>query len=304
MKRFFSQVALFVIISLACGLMTEAFIYIQMRNRRAHIHEDWPDIANLDVDYLIVGDSRSSGHLIPSVIDSITGMKGYNIAYDGYRVKMGLNRLRYCLENATVAPQYVLIQSDLSYMADSRLQSNYPMKDGVLRYFWLDQLEINQFYESYENWRQTDAWIPMLRYKGYPLIFAKHVLGWNRWDKRPDQGYWHLTRSVGFHGDESKPKSTEKLNYFHLLDLQNEFGFTTVGFIPPSPASRWRPEQSAIDSLQKQFEILDHSNLFQESESQYFYDKSHFSKTGAIEYSTIIGKELLKRHRKGAIQNL
>ena len=296
MKRFFSQVALFVIISLACALMIEAFIYVQMHDRRAHIHEDWPDITNLDVDYLIVGDSRSSGHLMPSVIDSITGMKGYNIAYDGYRIKMGLSRLHYCLTNAATKPKYVLIQSDLSYMANSRLQSNFPMKDGVLRYFWLDQLGINQFYESYENWRPADAWIPLLRYKGYPLIFAKHLMGWNRWDKRPDQGYWHLTRSVGYHGDETQPKSTEKLNYFNLLDLQNEFGFTTLGFIPPSPASHWRPEQSAVDSLKEQFEILDHSNLFQESESQYFYDKSHFSKNGAIEYSTIIGNELLKRN--------
>ena len=302
MKRFFSQAALFVVISFAYALTIEAFIYIQMRDRRAHIHEDWPDIANLDVDYLIVGDSRSSGHLIPSVIDSITGMRGYNIAYDGYRVKMGLNRLRYSLKKAKSAPKYVLIQSDLSYMADSRLQRNYPMKDGVLRYFWLDQLGINQFYESYENWRQADTWIPMLRYKGYPLIFAKHLLGWNRWDKRPKQGHWHITKSVGFHGDESQPKNTENLNYFNLLDIQKDFGFTTVGFIPPSPASRWRPEQSAIDSLQEQFEILDHSDLFKDSESLYFYDKSHFSKKGAIEYSTIIGKELLKEHQNHALQ--
>lgn len=302
MKRFFSQVVLFVIISLACALTFEAFIYVQMRDRRAHVHEDWPDIANLDVDYLIVGDSRSSGHLIPSVIDSITGMRGYNIAYDGYRIKMGLNRLRYCLNNAKATPQYVLIQSDLSYMADSRIQSNYPMKDGVLRYFWLDQLGINPFYESYENWRQADTWIPMLRYKGYPLIFAKHVWGWNKWDKRPDQGYWHLTRSVGFHGNESQPKSTEKLNYFNLLDIQDDFGFTTIGFIPPSPANRWRPKQSAIDSLRGIFKVVDHSDLFHKSESQYFYDKSHFSKKGAIEYSTIIGNELLKRNQDNTPQ--
>ena len=115
-------------------------------------------------------------------------MTGHNIAYSGYRMRMGLDRIRFAMDHAKEKPTWILFQSDLSYLAESRIQDNYPMKDGVLRYFLFDQLGINTYYRQYENWRELDAWLPLLRYKGYPLIFAKHCLGWDRWDKRETKG--------------------------------------------------------------------------------------------------------------------
>ena len=292
MQRFLHQAALFLLVCLLVGYAAEGILYVRMMDKRAHVHEDWPDLKGLDCDYWIVGDSRTTGHLIPSVVDSVTGMTGHNIAYSGYRMRMGLDRIRFAMEHAQEKPKWILFQSDLSYLAKSRIQDNYPMKDGVLRYFLFDQLGINTYYRRYENWRELDAWLPLLRYKGYPLIFAKHCLGWDRWDKRETKGYWRLDRGVGFTASEKETRMDENLLLFDLLELQDQHGFKLLGFIPPSPGSRWQPPAKATSELERHFPIIDHTPLFAHAEAEYYHDRSHFSERGAQEYSALIGDEL------------
>lgn len=292
MRRFLHQAVLFLLACLLVGYAMEGVLFLRMEDKRAHVHEDWPDLKGLDCDYWIVGDSRTTGHLIPSAVDSVTGMTGHNIAYSGYRMRMGLDRIRFAMEHAKSKPKWILFQSDLSYLAESRIQDNYPMKDGVLRYFLFDQLGINAFYRRYENWRELDAWLPLLRYKGYPLIFAKHCLGWNRWDKRETKGYWRLERGVGFTASEMEIGLDENLLLFDLLDLQDKHGFQVLGFIPPSPGSRWRPSAEEVTKLERQFKVIDNTALFALAEEEYYHDRSHFSERGAQEYSLLIGEEL------------
>lgn len=292
MQRFIHQAALFLLACLLVGYAVEGFLYVRMRDKRAHVHEDWPDLIGLDCDYWIVGDSRTTGHLIPSVVDSVTGMTGHNIAYSGYRIRMGLDRIRFAMEHAQTKPKWILLQSDLSYLAESRIQGNYPMKDGVLRYFLFNQLGINAFYRRYGNWRELDAWLPLLRYKGYPLIFAKHFLGWNRWDKRETRGYWRLERGVGFAASEKETRLDESILIFDLLELQKDHGFELLGFIPPSPGARWQTSAKELSKLKNHFPIVDHTDLFADAEEDFYHDRSHFSESGAREYSLLIGKEL------------
>ena len=295
MRRFLHQAVLFLLACLLVGYAVEGIVYVRMMDKRAHVHEDWPDLKGLDCDYWIVGDSRTTGHLIPSVVDSVTGMTGHNIAYSGYRMRMGLDRIRFAMDHAKEKPTWILFQSDLSYLAESRIQDNYPMKDGVLRYFLFDQLGINTYYRQYENWRELDAWLPLLRYKGYPLIFAKHCLGWDRWDKRETKGYWRLERSVGFATSEKETRTDENLVLFDLLELQDQHEFKIMGFIPPSPGARWQPSAEAVSRLERHFPIIDHTRLFANAEGQYFHDRSHFSAKGAFEFSELIGNALSKR---------
>lgn len=292
MRHFLFQAALFLLACLLVGYAVEGILYVRMMDKRAHVHEDWPDLKGLDCDYWIVGDSRTTGHLIPSVVDSVTGMTGHNIAYSGYRMRMGLDRIRFAMEHALEKPSWILFQSDLSYLAESRIQDNYPMKDGVLRYFLFDQLGINNYYRRYENWRELDAWLPLLRYKGYPLIFAKHCLGWDRWDKGETKGYWRLERGVGFTASQKETRMDEDLLLFDLLELQDRHGFRILGFIPPSPGSRWQPSAEAVSKLERHFPVIDHTRFFARTEAEYFHDRSHFSERGAAEYSMEVGAAL------------
>ena len=182
MRRFLFQAALFLLACLLIGYAVEGIVYVRMMDKRAHVHEDWPDLKGLACDYWIVGDSRTTGHLIPSVVDSVTGMTGHNIAYSGYRMRMGLDRIRFAMEHAQESPFGSYSKRSLipRRKPNSRQLPHERRGPAV---FLFDQLGINKYYRRYENWRELDAWLPLLRYKGYPSSSPFYCLGWNRWDR-------------------------------------------------------------------------------------------------------------------------
>ena len=89
-------------IGLALGF--EAFIYVQMIDRRAHVHEDWLDFEEIDADIIFLGNSRTAGHIIPEHFEQ----PSYNIAYSGYTAQMGAYRLEYLLQKTSKPPQILL----------------------------------------------------------------------------------------------------------------------------------------------------------------------------------------------------
>lgn len=286
MTQLIKKAAIFLLAIFLAACAIEAYIFIRMKDKRAHVHEDWPDMHGLDADVIFLGNSRTAGHVIPKTVGQGLKAKFYNLGYDGYTSQMGAYRLEYLLEYAATKPKIVAVQFDTSFCTENGFQENFSMKDGVLRYFFLDQIGINRFYRNYNNWRELDAYLPLLRYKGYPLIFFKHLLGWNRWDRRSENGFWHTDKSVGFQLDappNNRDNLTASLSGIDSICIAN--GITLIAITPPSPSSSYRPSDAQIQSLSHRFNVWDYSDLFAESESSYFYDNAHFSQEGAQEYS-------------------
>jgi hypothetical protein len=262
-----------------------------MRDKRAHVLEDWPDLVGLNADFLLVGNSRTSQHAIPERIERF-GLEGYNIAYDGYTASMGTNRLSFALEHAATKPRYVLVQLDLSFAPPDCNQTVFPMKDGMLRYFFLDQININSYFQEYSNWREADAFIPLLRYKGYPLMFFKHILGWNRWDKRKEKGYWDIPENENkFVLPRVEKSDSTQLNLCGIDSICTANNIQLIGIVPPSFSSVYSPSIAAI--ARSPLEIVwDLSDLFKNSEPKYFRDKAHLNTEGARIYSDTISNRL------------
>lgn len=274
-------------IGLALGF--EAFIYVQMIDRRAHVHEDWLDFEKIDADIIFLGNSRTAGHIIPEHFEQ----PSYNIAYSGYTAQMGAYRLEYLLQKTSKPPQILLVQTDLSFAGNGGQMDNYPMKDGVLRYFFFDQIGINKYYQSFQNWRAYDAFVPLLRYKGYPLIFFKHLVGWNRWDRRGERGFWHTGKKVGDHLEITRNQDTQHLSLCQIDSICIANNIQLIGIIPPSFQNSLQPSQQELAAMQNNFEIWDFSNLFGDAESEFFYDKAHFNLEGAQIYSDSINARLV-----------
>lgn len=293
MRRLFNKSVrfLFVLGSLLIGI--EVLLYFQMKDNRAHVLEDWEDIQNLETDFWVFGDSRTTNHVNPLAIQEKSGLSIYNLGYDGYRVRMGASRLLYAIKHAKTLPQAILVQSDNSFIADYSLQSKFPMKDGMLRYFWLDQQGINKHFRKYTNWRASDAYIPLLRYKGYPLIFFKHLLGWNRWDKKPLMGFWGSNKGGGFIIKEAPSEAPKQLSFEGMDSICKAHGIQLIGIIPPSQKSMQRPPQHLLDSLFRQNQFWDFSKLFGQNDSTYFKDRDHFNAQGATIYSDSIANLLI-----------
>ena len=293
MKQFILNIGWILLLSIATTSAVELFIFWQMDNRRAHLLEDWPDMKGLDVDIVFLGNSRIAGHVVPDIACHDVGKSCYNLAYHGYTSQMGAHRLDYLLDNAARKPKSVAVQLDLSFCAREGVQKNFPMKDGVLRYFFWDNIGINKYFRDYENWRELDAYIPLLRYKGYPLVFVKHVLGWNRWDRRAGKGFWHTDKRVGFELENAPLDSNMPVSLCGIDSICSKQNIELIGIIPPSPRSCFRPAEHILDSLSQSIVILDYSNLFAGQESAYFYDQAHFSSAGAEYFSQKLNADLL-----------
>ena len=292
MRRLILRMGLFVCVILIAGFGIEALIHSQMENKRAHLLEDWPDMHGLKENLLFLGNSRTAGHIIPDIACQSLAESCYNLAYHGYTSQMGGYRLEYFLEHASHPPEIVVVQLDLSFCQGDGRQDNFPMKDGVLRYFLFDQIGINQYYRHYNNWRELDAFIPLLRYKGYPLIFFKHLLGWNRWDRREKRGFWHTDKDVGFQMEDAVSDKNVSLSLCGIDSICQHNDIQLIGMIPPSPQSSYRPSNQKLDSLSRILTILDFSDLFENHESEYFYDKAHFSLEGAKVFSRALNDSL------------
>ena len=277
---------------LMMGFTLEAVVHLQMRDKRAHVLEDWEDIRGLSDEVWFIGDSRTSTHVQPVELEKQCGKSIYNLGYDGFRVKMGKERLEYALTHARRKPKYVVLQVDNSYIAQRRVQDNFPMKDGMLRYFFMDQVEINRHFKHYANWRPSDSCIPMLRYKGYPLMFTKHLLGWNRWDKREQKGFWNklgATRAPPSAQEATPPK---QLVLFGIDSILDTHGIQLIGFIPPSRMGFDTPPIRLLDSLMGKREVWDFSLLLDSTESNFYKDPRHFSMEGVSVFTSHLAAEL------------
>lgn len=290
MRRLCNKIILLGFLALISGVLIECFLHWQMRGNRGHVLEDWEDIIGLNDDVWFIGDSRTSTHINPLQIELQSNLSVYNLGYDGFRIGMGVKRVNFALQHAERLPKYLIVQSDVSYIDSRRVQSNFPMKDGMLRYFWLNQIGINNLFADYENWRNLDTWIPLLRYKGYPLMFFKHLCGWNRWDKRQNKGYWNDIQRVGAFVDSKATTQPSQLTLMGLDSVAKFHDIQIIGIIPPSAGGQEQPPLFLLDSLMPENSIWDFSHLLDSLETNYFRDPKHFSPAGVELYSDSIAE--------------
>lgn len=292
MGKFFKYLFRFILFFSICSVVLECALYVNMRNKRAHSLEDWPDLREGNSDVLFLGSSRTARHVIPKIVETNSDLAVYNIGYDGFGVGMARNRLEFYLENCTKQPKIVVLEADFPFCSKKTSFGNYLMKDGVLRYFLLDQQGINNYFRPFNKWREADQHVPILRYKGYPLTFLKHLYGWNKWDRRAEKGFWY-----------PKNARTTFLKFSVNQDAQHTFagvdsicrqhGIEFVGLMPPSINGEMQPNDSILGKIQASHTLWNFSLLFQ-GDSALFRDERHLTLEGATSYSRELNKELLE----------
>lgn len=286
MKKLLSNLALFSMVLFAAAMLIEAGLFLQMKDKRAHVLEDWPDLNGVNADILVLGNSRTANHVIPDSLGS--EFSAYNLGYNGYRGEMGAHRLAYYLAHNTKPPQLILVQADCSFLGNRGKQANFLMKEGMLRYFFLDQIGINAYFSGYQNWRGADAFVPLLRYKGFPTMFLKHCFGWDRWDRRGRKGFWFEEQKVGQPAVADMQLGCDDLSAVMIDSISDASGIPWVGIIPPTPQGLDRPAQKWLDSIRVHRPVWDFSDLFQGPDTFYFYDHAHFNLEGARIYSSAL----------------
>ena len=273
-------------------MVTELLLYVRMQNNRAHALEDWPDLVDCNFDVIFLGSSRTAEHVIPDIVETNTRLMVYNMGYDGFGINMAKNRLEYYLENCKKQPEIIILEADFPFCSKKRSAGNFLMKEGVLRYFFLDQLGINKYFRPFDNWRSADEYAPVLRYKGFPLTFLKHLYGWNKWDRRTEKGFWYPKNAPITFSNLSVNRDAQH-TFAGVDSICHLNGIEFIGLMPPSINGEMQPNDSILAKIEASHTLWNFSLLFQ-GDSMLFRDNRHLTLEGAHLYSHELNKNLLQ----------
>lgn len=276
------------------AVIVELYIQLFSTPYRAHVLEDWPDITHGSFDYLIIGDSRSSQHIITNQLNKQIGWDGINLGFDGYKSWMGQHRMQHYVKHCQTKPKFILLQLDYSFARAPGKHSHIYSRDGNIKFWFLDQLDINQYYKSYSDWSELDAWIPLFRYRSSPLMLCKHLLLSNRYDKKNELGFWNpaLSGTMKFFFPKKTRKDLEFHNIFKFAADQN---VRIIFFTPPSPENFHSPSNHSLDSLfqANNLEKVEHIAFWNWREFS-FRDEAHLTFESSIQFTRALGDSLLK----------
>ena len=187
----------------------------------------------------------------------------------------------------------MLLQLDLSFARAPGKHTHIYSRDGNVKHWFLNEFGINEYYEEYCDWRQLDAWLPIFRYQGSPLMLGKHLLLSNKYDKKKEFGFWNpeLSGTTRFHFPR---ESRKDLEYHDIFKIAEKHGLKIIFFTPPSPKNFHSPKPHIIDSLFKANNIKTQEHLFFSNWQEYnFRDQAHLTFESAVRFTSALGDSLL-----------
>lgn len=214
MKQFLSKIGVGAVVAFMVALLLDVVISYGLYTTSAHPHQAWREIRSgkYASDIVILGTSRALEHYDPYIIDSITGLKSYNLGMGGYSVNVELMKYRYYL-HYNPQPKYIIYDVDqLLLTIDNAVHQHQSEQFLPLFYDAAIRHELMQVGYSW-----IDAYIPMARYWGYQIqnkrgileaLNIKHYHDYSSYKGHcPDPDPWnparlHITDSVPYRVDE------------------------------------------------------------------------------------------------------
>jgi hypothetical protein len=153
-------------------------------------HEMQEGEANADI--VIMGNSRALSHFDPITIESITGLKSYNLGLGGYAITVELLKY-YCYRLHNHKPQYIIQQVDYSTIRNDKAPHCHQSEqflpliyDGPMR---KKLMEV--------GYSALDVYFPLYRYFGYQMIIKNGLfefLGIKHYVNDPSERGRHFER--------------------------------------------------------------------------------------------------------------
>ena len=173
MKRFITKIAIFAVAAYLLALGLDAMISHGLANSAGYPQQVWREIRNGEFasDIVIMGTSRGLEHYDPYIIDSITGLKSYNLGMGGYGVNVEWMKYRYyCHYNSQ--PKYFIYDVDYIPLKINHAPHMH-QSEQFLPLFYDGAIRKDLMSVGY-SW--IDAYIPMARYWGYQSVNKRGLL--------------------------------------------------------------------------------------------------------------------------------
>lgn len=309
MKRFLTKIAIFAVAAYLIALGLDAMISHGLAYSAGHPHQAWREIrsGNYASDIVIMGTSRALEHYDPAVIDSIIGLKSYNLGKGGYGINVELMKYRY-YRYYNHQPKYIIYDVDkLPLMIDTAVHQH--QSEQFLPLFYDGAIRRDLMNVGY-SW--IDAFIPMARYWGYQIqnkrgIFEclgiKHYCDYPSYrGYTPDSDDWdpsrlHITDSIFMRFD------AEAMDMFEAFvrecrenDVQLIFVTSPVYYTYVDMSPKWHKYIVYMDSIAQANEIP-YLNYMENPicrDSTYFNAGVHLTPKGSERWSKILSNDLME----------
>lgn len=310
MKRFIRTCLLFALLVTVGALLLQHVVDYGLKKMTHHtstqtsIAQLLSDTLNADI--LIMGNSRALCSYNPAVLESITGMRTWNIGVSGQ--PFGISYLRYQLYAQHNRPPKLLIinidNNELEMIANGfGREEYYPyFSDSTVRSY----LDIYGF-----TWR--DFYIPMYKYFGdykligyglmssvglYPFAPQQHYHGfYNANEPFDGETLREVLRNNRLDSASCQPDAIQLLDQF-VEDLNRQQVNILFCYAPQyQELYRRLPLSDCMNAYRRISErhhipLLDYSSLSWANDSSYFYNANHINLLGSDLFSTRLAHTL------------
>jgi len=310
MKLFIYKILIFCSISLIALAVTNYIADKGLRKSNYWMYEDWNEIynTNIEANTVIIGSSRSWRHLSPEILDSITGLKSYNLGLDGSDLDMQIVKYKV-YSNIHPKPKIIIQMLDINTLWTSG-QLPYPnqfipyfndsvLYSGIMRYNYFSKIQVK---------------LPLLtKYFGSGNIVMygfKEFAGISKIPKSKMNGYCGNNKSWDNSFDIFKKNNSKgyivgidtiALNKFDkfLRAQQNENIKVVLLFSPEYIECQHIEEnrKAVIDTFfyfahKYNIPFINYSDSSLSYQKKYFYNSQHLNKKGAELFSKSVAKTI------------
>ncbi|MGV8827744.1 MAG: hypothetical protein ACWA6U_05425 [Breznakibacter sp.] len=312
MKKFLLKLLLFSIGLLLLLYSAQWIVDGGLRSLRNNdVYGDWNRIfaGEVDVDVVILGNSRAWIHINPDLITRVTGLSAYNLGVDGADITLQRAKwLSYFRNNR--APKYVV--QDIEIFEIDKGDELY----GKIEYLpYLDKEEVYGVVCEYDEMIPFERWIPLVKYRGFVKAIALGTYGFCFGEFTPLKSI----KKRGFHAADKKWDDYDvnfkqrlksdtiitkrfinpalvnlirecKEAKIHLVFVHGPYYHELLQIIPQQQEFLDYFKQLALDP---DIEFWDFSIMENLSYNRdYFYNATHLNRKGAAIYSDSIAHRL------------
>ena len=297
MKKFLLRTLAFIVLVTIIMVAFDLYLSNKLRQRQVGNYACWNDIfhGRINADIIIMGSSRAWVHYDPAILDSILHTNSYNLGMNGSFFNRQYTRyLLYRKYNPR--PRIIIQNIDITTLGFTSGYAQY-------QYFpYFNDADVRHTIIPYEQFTLADRILPFFRYANYGIrnlffnksISVKGYCGQDKsWDVDPiERGNW-----TDYAADSRTMAMFEEfLAQATAEDIQ-------VIFVHAPIYSELIKYQNGLDEMWNTYRqlaakyhipILNYQNDPICSDTNYFYNRTHLNRKGAVLFSRQLANDLKK----------
>lgn len=302
MRKFFTQLTYFFVITFIIALLLDILISNLLINSNERIYQQWSEIYQnkISSDVIVLGNSRAWVQYNPMILDSILGTNSYILGLDGSPINRQMIKYNYYRKETKTKPNVLIQNIDFMTM---NTRHGYE-REQFFPYFIYDRELVHSF-QPYENFNLFELYIPCYRYIGYPdeikkafSLYPKGISlnkGFFSYDKKYDGSELRKMKNI-----TAKIDSTMLIEFSKFCaDIKSDsiemcFVYAPVYIEVTNKLVNKNDMYEAYQTIANKYNIpiLDYNYHSISCDSTNFYNATHLNKKGSILFSTQLAHDL------------